>query len=264
MHYEITAIRIRKHEILMSITIYIETNSIGGNAYEFIQTFNVDNQNVNERIIHENHADRMIAAMTNLGYACKWLTEERVSRGAICILKDQDGKDQKYGGEHDDLFEAVHSQTDYDDNRIKYSLIYGRHVSYLDRIRHLANSYEIAFTQNTEVQQSRERFNDPNDPLLIVNRHWTRENITKLKLYGDRNVLECVACQKSIAVQQTDNFTGFRETNAKTDRPILIKTNKQLMDNFIELHLRLHIPGYGEVAGKRKKKRQKGVREWRN
>jgi hypothetical protein len=132
-------------------TIFIETIPTGHKIYEFAQTLTLDNDNLEERFLTENHDDRMIAAMTNLGKAARWLNDKQIERGAICIVSDKDGKDQRYGGEHDDLFQAIHSQSDYERNRMKYALIYGKHVAYLDRIRELANTNGIAFTQSQDV-----------------------------------------------------------------------------------------------------------------
>lgn len=120
-----------------------------------IQTLIVDGRNYDERVRREKHEDRMYAAMTNLGYACRWLVDRGDVRGTVCIQTDTDGKDKRYGGEHNDLFEAIRFRDEYRRNRAKYALIYGRYVGYLDRIRELADSHEIQFTDNSK------RLDDP-------------------------------------------------------------------------------------------------------
>ncbi len=228
-------------------TVHIETNLIARDQYEFIQTWVNGETNADERTFTETHEDRMYAAMTNLGYACKWLTDDNFVRGSVCIVTDKDGQDQRYNGEHDDLFKAIHSQRDYQLNRAKYAILYGRYVKYLDRIRELANAYEIAFTQNAREMESgklkvesEDRPIDRSNPFLIRNRKWTRENILKLSLAGAINTATCMACQASINYEQTDKFTAFRQPDRK-GRQVMIRSNKQLVKNFQEIHLGLHL-----------------------
>lgn len=226
----------------MSI-IYIETNLIGQGEYEFIQTWVEGSINVDEHILTENHDDRMYAAMTNLGYACKWFADKNIMRGDVCITTDTDGRDQKHSGEHDDLYKAIRSQKDYSDNRAKYALIYGRYVGYLDRIRELANTYEIGFTQNETavvIERPKELELDRDNPYLIHNQNWTRQNIIQIKLSGNRTIVKCKACQASIEVEQTDKFVPIRLTDKK-GYTVLIKSNKHLVRNFQEIHLGQHL-----------------------
>lgn len=134
----------------MSI-IHIETTPVGNNHFELLQTWVSGVENLDERTFTEKHEDRMYAAMTNLGYACRWLNDAHAIRGAVCIVSDKDGKDVRFNGEHDDLFEAVYDRNEYKKNRLKYGLLYGKHLGFLDRIRELADVNEITFTQNNEA-----------------------------------------------------------------------------------------------------------------
>lgn len=226
-------------------TIHIETILIKSQTYEFMQTWVTGDLNVDERIFTETHDDRMFAAMTNLGYACKWYADKNFTRGDICIVTDIDGKDKRYNGEHDDLFKAIRLQREYRENRAKYQLIYGRYVGFLDRIRELANAYEINFTQNDkplkEIQQGAEftKVIDRDNPYLIANRKWTRQNIIRVSMKGNRNTVTCNACQKSIQYNITDNFIPFRVFDGH--RTTLVKNNKQLVKNFQEVHLGQHL-----------------------
>jgi len=226
--------------------IHITTELIGLNEYEFTQTWVAGEINVDERIFIETHEDRMFAAMTNLGYACKWFADKNFTRGDICIVTDTDGQDQRYSGEHNDLYKAIWSQKDYQDNRVKYSIIYGRYAKYLDRIRELANIYEIGFTQNNAAftdnnTKVKEYIGiDSDSPYLIKNRKWTRQNIISIRLDGAFNIVQCNACQALERYNQTDNFVPFRVRDAK-GRQAVITSNKHLVKNFQEIHLGLHI-----------------------
>lgn len=226
----------------MSI-IHIETSLVARGEYEFIQTWVDGYNNLDERVFTEKHEDRMFAAMTNLGYACRWLQDKQVSRGSVCIVSDRDGKDIRYNGEHDTLFEAVAFRSDYQKNRAKYALIYGKYVKFLDRIRELADVNEIAFTQNQEP------FNDIKYNAVEVTLSapvaysfkgvFTRANLTKLSLAGTKNTLTCRACNKSIIVQTSDAFTPIRPVgNGRMAG--LIKSNKQLVKKFLDEHCKIH------------------------
>lgn len=231
-------------------TIFITTELIAPNEYEFVQTLAVGEMNVEERVLVESHNDRMYAAMTNLGKACRWLYDLNIRRGTVCITTDKDGSDVRYKGEHDDLFRAIHSQHDYIDNRIKYELFYGGHVKFLDRIRELANEQEIAFTQkekpdNTIKVQKAEVFNSY-DPFLIRNRKWNKENLLKITLTGSQNKVQCVACQAFILYAQTDNFVPVEvvRVNSKGSKAIkkIVRSNKEYVKWFLETHLQMHMP----------------------
>lgn len=226
--------------------IHIETQPVSVHTFEFIQTW-IDDQGVNldEHTYTEKAESRMYAAMTNLGYACRWLNDALASRGAVCIVSDRDGRDVKFGGEHDDLYNAIHSQNDYQRNRTKYGLIYGKYLSYLDRIRDLANLNEITFTQDATVtlglNRGREQFAlDPNDPNLPRNRGFTRENLLHISMKGNKNIVACRACTAFIEYKQTDEFIPYAALNATRTRTVRVKSNKQMIAMFLEKHLSLH------------------------
>lgn len=229
----------------MSI-IHIETIPIGKGQFEFIQTWLDRDTCIDERTFVESHDDRMIAAITNVGKACRWFFDNKTGRGTIVIVSDQDGKDYRYGGEHNDLFEAIHSQSDYQKNRLKYSIIYGKHVAYLDRIRELANNQEICFSLNADTLQEinvkgAEFVQREPIPLHGKSEYWTRENLVKLSLKGAHNIVTCVACRKSIRYNQTDNFRPFTVDNGRGKFNKLIKSNKQLVKYFLDTHVSLHV-----------------------
>lgn len=240
-------------------TIFIETIPIGNGEFEFTQTLTQAGQNIAERVWIENHSDRMYAAMTNLGHACKWIADDKIDRGAVCIVSDRDGLDKKFGGEHDELYEAIHSKDDFQKNRLSYSIFYGKYVAFLDRIRYLADSNEITFTQNLETlklcnSETPQPFNtDPDSLHLIVNQNWTRENILKLSLKGDKNIATCRACQASITIQQTENFMASTVKHWDTKRLMKIGNPKQLLEHFLNTHLHLH----GKLKTKKNKSRQR-------
>lgn len=195
--------------------IHIETLPVAKGQYEFIQTWLSQDKCIDERTYTENHADRMIAAMTNLGYACRWFADTQTDRGVIVIVSDTDGKDVRFSGEHNELFKAIHSKIDYLDNRSKYHLIYGRYVGFLDRIRDLADEHEICFTQNSDALEG---INDKGAEFVKGNKipvhgksdYWTRSNLLKLDLSGTANTVTYNACRKSIRYYQTDQFKTFQ------------------------------------------------------
>ena len=87
----------------------------------------------------------MIAAMTNLGLACKWFSErgDTDRHRMICLQKDSSNPDELEGAEHNDLFKVINELrtarytddvNDFIQARLKYQAIYGKYVSYLDKI----------------------------------------------------------------------------------------------------------------------------------
>lgn len=228
--------------------IHIQTDLISSGKYEFTQTWCVGETNADERTFTESHEDRMYAAMTNLGYACKWYGDKNITHGDICIVTDTDGKDQRYNGEHDDLYKAIRSSLDYQHNRAKYALIYGRYVRFLDRIRDLADTFEITFSQNDRSDADAPEVKETRAPLPLTKFQkikWTRENIISLSFIGRENVVKCNACQKKIIFQQTDTFKPFRmfcgKDNKGHDRFAMVRSNKQRVKNFQEIHLGMHL-----------------------
>lgn len=187
----------------------------------------------------------MFAAMTNLGKAARWLADENQDRGSICIVSDRDGKDIRFGGEHDALFEAVYSKPDYIRNRAKYGLLYGSHVRFLDRIRDLADAYEISFTQGRspvlqEVVFHGKEIPSECPPEYHARNFWNRENLITLSLDGSQNKIKCNLCGVSSVVQQKDSFTAFSAFSFKTNRTVILKTNKAFLKFFLEEHLNRH------------------------
>lgn len=236
----------------MSITIFIETIPIGNNDFEFIQTWNDNEHNLDERLIVEKHDDRMIAAMTNLGYACKWLVDCKIERGNVCIMSDRDGQDFRYGAEHSELFTAIHSEKDYQENRLKYEIFFGRYVRFLDRIRELANIHEIAFVQSETAIRTGEKpivTIDKNDPSLIANQNWNVNNILKIAF----NKVTCLACSKTMIFSPTGTFAAQLLVNPITLQKKMIKTNKEMIAWFRDTHLVLH----GKIGTKQPSKKQK-------
>lgn len=124
--------------------ITIETNFIADNCYELIQTVNVGFACIGEITQKINAPDRMVAAMTNLGMACRWFIDRQQKDGIkqIAIQRDFTNPDELAGNEHNDLFKAVSNLHNhlfgnvyqYRQDRLKYQAFYGDYVRYLDRI----------------------------------------------------------------------------------------------------------------------------------
>lgn len=226
----------------MATAIYIETTPIGNGEFELRQTLTVDGVCKDEREITDVFDDRMIAAITNLGLACKWLIDDNITRGDVTLITDQDGKDVRYGGEHNDLFAAIHSKPEYINNRGKYALFYGKHVTWLDRIRDYADLNEIAF-----------RIGEKDEKITpVVKRNYggtyyehrlmkelTRTNITRISMAGASNTIYCTVCGESEKYAQTNEFKPVTATDAR-GKSFTLKTNKQLVHNFLERHYGKH------------------------
>lgn len=126
--------------------VYIQTESLGNGKYELFRTETVGFYCKDEQHEIIDAPDRMVAAMINLGRACRWLTDKDVMRGEVVIVTDTDGLDKRYAGEHNDLYNAIHTRSGYRDSRAKYRSFYGDYIKYLDKIRSLADQWEIVFT----------------------------------------------------------------------------------------------------------------------
>ncbi len=229
----------------MHNTIHIETNPINSSQFELIQTWVTDDKNLDERYYLEKHDDRMAAAIVNVGKAARWFVDEKISRGAVCIISDRDGKDTRYAGEHDTLFEAIVSRDDYQKNRLSYGLLYGSHVARLDRIREYADANEITFTQNAKPLQDIVFHGKEIKPDYIPSgtfsrAFWNKDNLTVINLNGNRNRITCRLCGSSAMFQQSDSFCTFSAWSEKTNRNRLIKNNKAFIAFFLETHLWRH------------------------
>ncbi len=228
----------------MSNVIHIETNPINSETFEFIQTWVNGNNNLDERYLTEKHEDRMAAAIVNIGKAARWFVDTDTVRGSICIITDRDGTDERFGGEHDTLFNAIVSRDDYQKNRLKYALLYGSHVSRLDRIRDYADANEISFTQNAKALEDvvfhGQELKANVLPMNQAPGFWNEKNLTKIFLSGARNQIVCQLCGASAMFQQKDSFTAFTVWNEKTNKQNLISSNKAFIKFFLESHLFRH------------------------
>lgn len=228
----------------MSNVIHIETNPINSNTFELIQTWVNGDKNLDEHYLTEKHEDRMAAAIVNVGKAARWFVDTNTSRGSICIISDKDGKDVRFNGEHDTLFDAIVSRSDYQKHRLKYALIYGNHVARLDRIREYADANEISFTQNAKalndvVFHGRETKANVL-PMRQASSYWNKTNLVKISLNGNRNRITCNLCGGTAMFQQKDSFTAFTAWFEKTGKDRQINTNKAFIAFFLETHLWRH------------------------
>ncbi len=229
----------------MSVVVHIETNPLSNSLYEFIRTWVSGESNIDEQYEQFKESDRMAAAIVNAGKACRWLQDENIDRGTVCITSDRDGQDKRFGGEHDALFEAIHSKSEYIRNRAKYQLLYSEHVKRLDRIRDLADANEISFTQNRSPVLQEVVFHGKEIETEIPPEHrasyfWNRDNLIKLYLDGSQNKVKCNLCGVSSIVQQKDSFAAFSAFSFKSNRTVLIKTNKAFLKFFLEEHVNRH------------------------
>lgn len=127
--------------------IHIETNRVNEEMFELTQTLMDDDRCITERVFTEYAENRFAAALINIGLACRWIGDENLKNCAIAITSDRDGKDFRFGGEHNELFNILENGSRYNANRMKYSAFYPRYVLWLDRVRWLAHWHTIRFIQ---------------------------------------------------------------------------------------------------------------------
>jgi hypothetical protein len=125
--------------------IALETIRRRKNEFELRQTwytgFMITGEKVHDWVDAEN--DRLRAAIINVGYACRDLYEARhleVVR-IISIESDQDGKDNRYAGEHNILFNLLFPHNDYE--AAKSRSLYADYLKYLTRINELRHKAKI-------------------------------------------------------------------------------------------------------------------------
>lgn len=85
--------------------------------------------------------DRLLAAIVNVGLACRWYFDNQIIHGFIDIKTDKDGKDRRYCGEHD-ILESLINPRDAWQNR-KHQSLYAEYKKYLYRIRDLVKACDI-------------------------------------------------------------------------------------------------------------------------
>lgn len=228
--------------------IYIETTPLTKTLFECSQTWIEAGINTCERFEEIEADSRMSAAMTNLGKACRWLADSNIQGGAVCIATDRDGRDLRYSGEHDALFDAVQDRTEYQKNRQAYIPLYGKYVAYLDRIRLLVDEWYISFTQNDKEIAPPEYHATPESEIMEKlleygkGNHWTLKNIVSIDLNGKENAITCNACHRRIVFRTTGKFKSFR-TISGLHRYKYIK-GKEFIKYFTEKHLHEHNPTY--------------------
>lgn len=128
--------------------IYCQTVPLSS-GYELYRTLSIGFWNKDEVIESIDAPDRMIAAIINVGMACKWISDLNAPRSSIVIATDLDGKDMRYDGEHNKLYDCISSRQNFQLNRPKYKAFYGDYIRYLDRLRYLVECYEIPLVLGT-------------------------------------------------------------------------------------------------------------------
>lgn len=79
--------------------------------------------------------DRLMAAIINLGFACRWYSDNGIVRGIIELKSDADGKDHRYQKEHEVLFHLLYP---HDGWQVKKNIsLFGEYRKYLYRIKDL-------------------------------------------------------------------------------------------------------------------------------
>jgi hypothetical protein len=122
--------------------IWIDTIRTSPNSFDLIQYEVVGFWCKAERIIVlENEKDRMIAAITNLGCACRHIADNNIKHPLIVIITDAD---TVKGKEHQELYEIVGKPySDYLQLRGKLVNFYGDKIRYLDKIERYITEWKI-------------------------------------------------------------------------------------------------------------------------
>lgn len=85
--------------------------------------------------------DRLMAAIVNLGFACRWYADNELTRGIIELKSDSDGKDYRYQKEHEVLFDLIYPRDGW---RVKKNIsLYGEYRKYLHRIKDLMTKQRL-------------------------------------------------------------------------------------------------------------------------
>lgn len=133
--------------------ITIETNKLDTNSFQLIRTVSIGYANLLEFDEIISAPDRMVAAMTNLGLACRWFIDRNAKDATrqVWLQRDFVNPDEIENREHNDLFSAVRNLHNhlygniyqYRQDRLKYQAFYGDYVKYLDRIIDYLIRYKI-------------------------------------------------------------------------------------------------------------------------
>lgn len=123
--------------------IYIETNRIALNEFEFIHSYYVGLSSVNEQIDTwtEPENDRLRAAIVNVGFALNAIAGYEGNVKVIGLPSDKDGKDILHGGEHDILFSLLAPRDDFEAR--KHLSLYHAYERYLGRCKLLMLRHDI-------------------------------------------------------------------------------------------------------------------------
>lgn len=123
--------------------IYLETNRIALNQFEFIHSYYVGAGSKGEKIYQweDQENDRLRAAIVNAGFAANALAEIDTEIRIIGIESDKDDKDTRFMGEHDTLFALLKPKDDFEARRQRS--LYFDYSRYLGRLSQLMLRYDI-------------------------------------------------------------------------------------------------------------------------
>lgn len=124
---------------------YLETER-GENGFDLMRTIEAYGKLINgkprlEIIEHWQTDDRLLAAIINLGYACRWFHDTKIYNGFIDIKTDTDGQDHKYSNEHNILYGLINPSDGWQAR--KNASLYQEYQKYLWRIHDLTKANNI-------------------------------------------------------------------------------------------------------------------------
>lgn len=123
-------------------TIYLETQPVGNEQYDLIQTRYIGLSADNEKHIDWKAPDRLTAAIVNLGFACRDLFENYNGwQNAIFIESDTDGLDHRYGNEHNIMYALLFPNSSYQAR--KQAKLYAEYDKHFSRLWYLIKQGNI-------------------------------------------------------------------------------------------------------------------------
>lgn len=122
-------------------SIHIQTIPNGTNIFQFIQSGRIVDKGLSgfdcEDWVQDYQADnRLKASIINFGLAARYLVDDwKGWNNEIIIATDTDGKDVKYGKEHNILYALLNPHNDYEAHKL--AGLYQEYKPFLVRVKEL-------------------------------------------------------------------------------------------------------------------------------
>lgn len=125
------------------MTIYLETERTGIHTFQFLWGYFVGASSTGEKEQEwkQEDNDRLRAAIVNVGLAARELSETDTDVRVIKIKSDKDGKDFRYGGEHETLYSLLVPSDDFQARKMRS--LYGDYMRYVSKVLELMLRWDI-------------------------------------------------------------------------------------------------------------------------